>query len=485
VRVDDKDRSTYELNTDVESDSNLLGLYLDPQDAKNRDIVKYHGSNDIIGLIADPSNMYSASYTNLQALNQEYNSFGDRRVLYNELITLYKIYFNRSVFDVVNNIIPARANVRTGIVVEPTVLERPKYQHRPINTEMNVNSVAYYDVTASLYAENLLSSSVYPKDTITKLVRFSGSVGNSSAGKLGLLWGEFNIDPNYTLSNFDASTLPSNPTMNLDISYINEANFIYPVNYNDGYYPDLMDDLQFGNYGSLGDYPGHLGVFGVTHQLDLNKHTHPSGSEEYYIAKKWNKYTIYAKSGSYVRDSVKKDDVYSSNSIWLYSLVGMSRGGYTQYFYVNNTYEPSGSVWNLTPTIGNIGGNPVYLHLINTAKRTSNQSINTIKATDIHAGAAVYAGAPFYDVATDTYFEVFRGYPRNHYTHKRMQFSPTRFLSTTGRFKVQTSQMYTKSRQTVDTTIDNESLLEDASDPVQSIQTSNVNLVKSDNVINQ
>ena len=472
ARLDDKDRSTFDQVLGTPTDSNILGLYLDPQDAKNRDIVKYLGNQNLMELIADPANMYSASYLDLDSLNQDYNSFGDRRVLYNELITLYKIYFDRSVFDTVKNIVPARTSTRTGILVEPTILERPKYQHRPVFSEENTGSVFYDEVTASHYAG----------DYITKLVRFSGSQGNISDGQLTLLYGEFNTAGVSSMS-LDYSTLPSNPSIDINISYINEATFDYPVNCDGGYIMDLADDLQLGNYGST------TGLLGVTIQEDLNDQPHPSGSQPMIITKQWDKYTIYSKTGPYVRTSDKNEDRQSSHSVWMYKLVGLTPDGFNRLFYTSSKNEPSKSLresrWNLTPDINYVLGKPHYFHNINTAKGTPNERINVIKATDFHLGSSiVYAAPPYYNVAENTYYEIFSGYPRNHYTHKRMEFSPIRQPVLMGKSNFTEYQLRTRSRQTIDTTVDYQSGLNDTSLPIQTIQTSNVNLVRGDNVIN-
>lgn len=476
ARLDEKNRSTYNLIENLQTDSNLLGLYLDPQDAKNREIVKFFGNSDIINLIADYSNQFSSSYSSLKNKNLHFNSFGDRRVLYNELITLYKIYFDRAVFDAVKNVIPARSNIRTGVVVEPTVLERPKYQHRPINSEMGSGSVAYYDITARRYF----------RDTATKLVRFSGSNGQTSDGKLGVLWGEFNLNTG-SLTNFHSASMPSNLTAHLDVSYINEANFDYPVNWNGGYYKDLSDQHQIGNFGSLGKEFEYPEAIGVTTQDDLNKYTHGSGSSKYFLVKKWDRHTIYFKSSSYVKTSNKVEDLYSSQSIWLYSLVTMPAQVYGELFYTASKYEYSGSVEVLTnlSSIFYSGGILRYHHNANTAKNTPNFRVNTMRATIARINTLVYTVPPYYNIATETYFESFGGYPVNHYTHKHMVFSPVKFSSVNGRSKSQTSNIYIRGRQTIDTTIDEDSGLEDSSLPVQIFETSNVNVVQSDNVINQ
>lgn len=475
-RLDDKGKSTSATNDAIRSDSNLLGFYLDPQDAKNRDIVKFFGNNDVMELIADPLNMYSSSYKDLKISNDHYNSFGNRTVLYNELISLYKIYFNRSIFEAIKNLTPARTSVRTGVLIEPTVLERPKYQYKEILSETNSGSVTAFDTTLCKYF----------RDPITKIMRFSGSQDNTSNGKLDLLYGEFQLED--SLSGLRYNTLPSNLTIPLDVSYVNETNFIYPSDYSQCFISDLPDKIQFGNFGSTNGAFQYPEIWGLTTQDDLNVSTNSSGSVRYFIVKQWDKYTFYSKTGPYVRTSNRTDDTYTTNSIWLYKLISLTETGYNNFFYTSSKYEPSGSTSTLTENndVFYISGVPHYFHGINTAKSTANQKINTIKGTEIHLPAYhVYVDAPYTNIAETRYFEVFQGYPRNHYTHKRMQFTPEKYVELRGKFSKQQSRIYVRSRQNLETTIDNLSGLEDSSLPIQILETSNVNLIQSDNVINQ
>jgi hypothetical protein len=164
----------------------------------------------------------------------------------------------------------------------------------------------------------------------------------------------------------------------------------------------------------------------------------------------------------------------------------MTPEGYENLFYINGTYELSGSdPRHMTQIADFEDGNYYYLHYSNTARYTPNQKQTTVIGTRKFNGSWYYADKPYYNVAQDTYLEVFKGYPRNHYTHKRMQFSPMKFLSFMGNAKTQKSYIYIRGSQTIDTTIDNDSGLEDNTLPIQSIQTSNINLVQSYNVINQ
>ena len=83
-------------------------------------------------LIGDPSNLYSDKYYDLRNENYQYNTNGNKRTYFNELLTVYKFYFDKSIFSAIKNIIPARANAYMGVIIEPTLLERPKYQNHPM-----------------------------------------------------------------------------------------------------------------------------------------------------------------------------------------------------------------------------------------------------------------------------------------------------------------------------------------------------------------
>jgi hypothetical protein len=198
ARFDNKERSTYVSQRNVAPDSNQIGFFADPQDFRNKDIIRYFGNYDFMDAIGDPTNQFSSSYTALHNFRQQYaasnNEYSGSRTLFNELITLYKLYFNRSIFEAIKNLVPARTNALVGILIEPTVLERPKYMAKPLFSESNTGSVFYADITASHYF----------RDPNTKLVRMTQS----------LEYGEFNFtgETLITGSSFDSSTLPNNLT---------------------------------------------------------------------------------------------------------------------------------------------------------------------------------------------------------------------------------------------------------------------------------
>ncbi len=132
------------VNNLVTTDSNLLAVYISPFKVRDDDILNFLGEYDIMDLIGNPSNIFADNYESLQTLRNNYNKYNlSEQVLYQEFMTLYKNYFDGSFFETVRQLLPARSKVIDGILIEPSLLERNKYQSRPIN------SAIAYDLSSS------------------------------------------------------------------------------------------------------------------------------------------------------------------------------------------------------------------------------------------------------------------------------------------------------------------------------------------------
>ena len=339
---------------------------------------------------------------------------------------------------------------------------------------MNTGSAAYFDVTATRYGG----------DPTTKVVRFSGSKDNTSDGRLDLLFGDFNLDTSL-LTGFNSHSLPPRNIAEIDVGYVEDPNFIYPLNYGGAYIPDALDKLQSAYYASIGDGQtyGLPGVYGVTNKWDF---VSSASTDAYFLMKKWDRYTVYNRQNPHSTVTNPNGELYMTNSVFLYQLVAVPAEFYNQIFYTSSYLEPFSSTAHPTtqPDVIVIGGNFYYNHKINTGKITPNTPLSDIQGTKDYSFGYLTAGGPFFRVGDGTYFEVFKGYPRGHYTHKGMQFSPVSYKMEFGKRQTRGVGYYVKSRQTMESTI-GEDGLEDGSLPVQVIETSNVNLTQGDNVINQ
>jgi hypothetical protein len=104
-------------------DSNRLGLFFSPIKELNMDILKAFGDFNIDNYIGDPGDEYKTSYSELDTLRHYYFERLDRNI--NEYIKLVK-YIDKSLFDVLHDLAPARAKVSKGLLIEPHYLERSK-----------------------------------------------------------------------------------------------------------------------------------------------------------------------------------------------------------------------------------------------------------------------------------------------------------------------------------------------------------------------
>ena len=104
-------------------DSNRLGLFFSPIKELNMDILKAFGDFNIDNYIGDPSDEYKDSYKELSVLRNYYFERLDRNIY--EYIQLVR-YIDKSLFDVLDDLAPARAKVSKGLLIEPHYLERSK-----------------------------------------------------------------------------------------------------------------------------------------------------------------------------------------------------------------------------------------------------------------------------------------------------------------------------------------------------------------------
>lgn len=106
-------------------DSNKIGIYFSPQTIINEDIIAQLGFTELDSIIGDPGDTDKYSYPKLIQTSQNYwkkysekNNFN----LYNQIFSLYDL----SVFNQINQVLPARVEKLTGVLIQPNLLERNK-----------------------------------------------------------------------------------------------------------------------------------------------------------------------------------------------------------------------------------------------------------------------------------------------------------------------------------------------------------------------
>lgn len=109
----------------AQRDSNRLVIAFSPTDQVNRDIANQFGPHNFESFIGDPGDGLKDYYPDLSKARAEYfkkfttaNDIGK----YIEIFSLY----DYTVFSQLKQLIPARANLISGVLIEPSLLERSK-----------------------------------------------------------------------------------------------------------------------------------------------------------------------------------------------------------------------------------------------------------------------------------------------------------------------------------------------------------------------
>jgi len=267
------------------TDLNIVEVAISPQDSINEDIISQLGSFNIDDYIGDPRLAASGSYPALTELRNFYFQKYSKKENIFDVIKLLS-YFDNSLFKMIKDFVPAKANLSTGLIIKPHILERNKIaRHEPI---LEFNQYSGSIETAFITGSNGLNE-VLNTDYTSSTQYISGSIFKNNNDKRELFTGELggtfitahsqskeNII--YELNNLPISSsqdiinnfyrLPINPILNnaslqqtspkyLDIDY--GTNNIIPtnnnflnsqllLNINSFDYPFLSSTVQNSNY---------------------------------------------------------------------------------------------------------------------------------------------------------------------------------------------------------------------------------------------
>lgn len=217
--------------------------------------------------------------------------------------------------------------------------------------------------------------------------------------------------------------------------------------------------------------------------INMIEQDHPITGSSPFLLKRWRRFSIFAKSGSYFRTENPSDNLYQSCSIYLYDYVVVSKDYYSSLVYTSSFVDD-------TPSVNSdwVEAEQGWRHREGTFRNSPNAITNNYMLTydalaSIGEGHPVY-GPPYVYIDDGTYFEVVKGYPRNHLSRKRDFFSLFRVRALVERNGQTLQEMSVRNRQTNATTVGLDGL-EDGSEPVQTTQVGNVTLYRTDSVINE
>ena len=159
-------------------DSKKLGVYFSPQTMIDEDIIAQYGYISLDDYIGDPGNTEETAYPELIHKAQEYWKKYSTRNDINSYIKIFSLY-DLSFFKQLEQLLPARADKLTGVLIQPNFLERNKDSILPKIERYN-----------SVYDANL--QNIVPSGSGDSLL-FTGSL---DANVLNVI-AEF--DPEYTM----------------------------------------------------------------------------------------------------------------------------------------------------------------------------------------------------------------------------------------------------------------------------------------------
>jgi hypothetical protein len=178
-----KDRVTRKSFDQSPTDSNRVGLFFSPTKELNIDIAKSFGGINLDNYIGDPSDDYKPNYKSLDDLRNYYFQRFDGRDIY-AYINLIKLY-EKSMFEDIKKMLPARVKATTGLLIEPHILERSKIaQKKPTGDEYQQETEIHYGDTTILTGDNSQYESIInanlSEDLIAENYQYEGEVFTSS-----------------------------------------------------------------------------------------------------------------------------------------------------------------------------------------------------------------------------------------------------------------------------------------------------------------
>ena len=115
-------------------DSSRLGIFLSPTSEIDQDIAEQFGGISIDDFIGNPTNRALDNYPELLALQREYSKKYTGLNKPNEYIRLLQ-HYNAALFQLIKSFVPYRANTQTGLLIEPTIIERSRIAIPPPHVE--------------------------------------------------------------------------------------------------------------------------------------------------------------------------------------------------------------------------------------------------------------------------------------------------------------------------------------------------------------
>ena len=140
-------------------DYDEVGVFFSPQNELNEDIIYTMGHFSVDNTLGDPRHQTSSYYPDLQALKDHYFqklTAGSHRLNVFDFTRLVQ-FTDHTLFEMIKKFVPQKANLKTGLLIEPHYLERVKFErNHPIKKQILLDS-ELVEVTQSFSKNNNIS----------------------------------------------------------------------------------------------------------------------------------------------------------------------------------------------------------------------------------------------------------------------------------------------------------------------------------------
>ena len=127
----------YDYSTKIQDflgdDSILTGFYITPYHYLNSKIENFLGLDGIADIIGEPANLKKQNYEGLVELQRNFSKINEKYIYPQEFYSTYKFYIDFSIFDIVKSLKPSRTNLLSGLLLEPSIFERKKFNYRDVD----------------------------------------------------------------------------------------------------------------------------------------------------------------------------------------------------------------------------------------------------------------------------------------------------------------------------------------------------------------
>tara|TARA_R110001592_G_scaffold251282_1_gene513946 strand:+ start:511 stop:8013 length:7503 start_codon:yes stop_codon:yes gene_type:complete len=141
-------------------DFSNIGVYLSPQNEINEDIIYTLGTFSLDEFLGDPREEIGEEYEDFKPLvNQYFKKLKKGQDRYNVFdFTRWVSFLDHTLFDLIKKFTPQKSIDKTGILIEPHFLERPKFRrHHPIISNTTYEGT-FQEITQSFNKTNNISS---------------------------------------------------------------------------------------------------------------------------------------------------------------------------------------------------------------------------------------------------------------------------------------------------------------------------------------